>query len=85
MSYLKISPFPDQSKASRKNRRNSQLQNVQGITVNCMSYPKTSMSKVNSKNPVSIIDLRFPNDPCGASNGRNGTCFTASECSAKEY
>lgn len=27
--------------------------------------------------------VRFPNDPCGASNGRNGTCFTASECSAK--
>ena len=27
--------------------------------------------------------VTFPNTACGASNGYNGTCFTASECEAK--
>ena len=27
--------------------------------------------------------VTFPNSACGASNGYNGTCFTASECEAK--
>ena len=24
--------------------------------------------------------VKFPNDPCGAANGYNGTCFTNTEC-----
>ena len=27
--------------------------------------------------------VTFPNSACGASNGYNGTCFTASECTSK--
>merc|ERR1712079_48981 len=27
--------------------------------------------------------VTFPNDACGGSNGYNGTCYTASECSSK--
>ena len=27
--------------------------------------------------------VTFPNSACGASNGYNGTCYTASECEAK--
>ena len=39
----------------------------------------------NSRKALQIFQVvRFPNTICGAADGRNGTCYTNSECSARK-
>ena len=51
------------------------------LSIICSLIPVSNCLDRNGKLIFSVI--RFPNDPCVGSGGFNGTCYTASECSAK--
>ena len=51
------------------------------LSIICSLIPVSNCLDRNGKLIFSVI--RFPNAPCVGSGGFNGTCYTASECSAK--
>jgi len=54
----------------------------------CLSHAEIEIEDVKSNRDAKVLPIfqvvRFPNDPCIISSGtKNGTCYTAEECSSK--
>ncbi len=50
----------------------------------CVSHISFTLLFSSSSLSVNLFGIvRFPNSACGASNGRNGTCYTLAECASR--
>jgi len=48
------------------------------------SVIEDGLNKTRTEKQLSVFTVvRFPNDPCGGTNARNGTCYTSTECSSR--
>ena len=54
------------------------------LTLAQQSLQSSAEDEERAKKGLSVFNVvKFPNSPCSADSGYNGTCYTASECTTK--